>query len=151
MVDPWVSLASTPRCRERLADLAAGARPRVDVDARPQPDAAHGASRRARPGPRAAVQVRAELAGARLQLAVVEQADHGPADRAGQRVAAEGGAVLARPQHAEHVGVRDDGRDRHDAAAERLAEQVDVGDDALGAAREQVRRCGRGPTGSRRR
>ena len=59
-----------------------------------------------------AVQVRAEVAGTAQEVAVVQEPDHRPADRARQRVAAEGAAVLARPQHAEHVGVRDDGRQR---------------------------------------
>ena len=41
MVEPCVSLASTPRAHERLAHLAAGAERRVDVDAGPEPGAAH--------------------------------------------------------------------------------------------------------------
>ena len=41
--------------------------------------------------------------GAALELAGAEQADDGAADRARERVAAEGRAVLARAQHAEHV------------------------------------------------
>ena len=43
----------------------------------------------------------------------------------------------------------DHGRHRHDAAAERLAQEVDVGHDALVVAGERRARCGRGPTGSR--
>ena len=54
----------------------------------------------------------------------------GEADRGGERVATEGGAVLAGAEHAEHVLVADDRGHRHDAAAERLAEQVQVGHDA---------------------
>ena len=50
-------------------------------------------------------------------------------------------AVLAGLEHAEHVAVGDDRRDRHDAAAERLAEHVHVGHDALVVA-------GEGPAGA---
>ena len=42
-------------------------------------------------------------------------------------------------------------RDRHDAAAERLAQHVHVGHARPRARRRRSRRCGRGPTGSRRR
>ena len=59
-------------------------------------------------------------------------------DRRGERVAAERRAVLAGADHAEHVAVRDDGRHGQDAAAERLAEQVHVGHDALAVARERL-------------
>ena len=58
--------------------------------------------------------------------------------RAGQRVAAEGGAVLARIQHAEHLGIREHGRDRIEAAGERLADQGQVGLDALVLLGEQL-------------
>ena len=44
--------------------------------------------------------------------------------------------MLAGLEHAEHVAVADDCRHRHDAAAERLAEHVEVRHDALVVARE---------------
>ena len=67
-----------------------------------------------------------ELAGAPAARTTVD------ADRAGQRVAAEG-ASRARPgcSTPRTSAVGDDRRDRHDAAAERLAEHVHVGHDAL--------------------
>ena len=46
MVEPWVSLASTPRSRQPLARLPAGHQRRVDVDAGPQ---AAARARRRRP------------------------------------------------------------------------------------------------------
>ena len=85
-----------------------------------------------------AVQVLAERRGARSWDSPVASMSHDlEADGGGERVAAERRAVLAGPEHAEHVAVADHGGDGHDAAAERLAEQVQVGHDALAVARER--------------
>ena len=73
----------------------------------------------------------AELASPLLVDPGAEQPDDLAADRAGQRVAAERAAVLTRAQHAEHVAAADHGADRHDPAAERLAEHHQVGLRAL--------------------
>ena len=73
------------------------------------------------------------------------------ADRAGQRVAAERRAVLARLEHAEDVGGGHHGGHRHDAAAERLAQDVHVGHDILVLARERGAGPAEARTGSRRR
>ena len=66
-------------------------------------------------------------------------------DGGGQRVAAERGAVAARAQHAEHVLGGHHRRHRHDPAAERLAQHVDVGDHALEVAGERRARSVPGP------
>src|SRR5690606_1451634 len=57
-------------------------------------------------------------------------------DGRGERVAAEGRAVLTRTDDAQHIAVADDGGNRKDAATERLAEQIEVGNDPLTVARE---------------
>ena len=62
----------------------------------------------------------------------------GAGDGAGQRIAAEGRAVLAGLQHAQHLGVREHGRDRIEAAGQRLADQGQVGLDALVLLGEQL-------------
>ena len=84
------------------------------------------------------LEVLAERAGALLELPRRQHLDDAQSDGGGQRVAAERRAVLARADDAEHVGVADDGREGQDAAAEGLAEQVQVGHDALAVARERL-------------
>ena len=136
IVEPWVSLASTPRAISASQTIrpvpipgstsTPAHRPRVRTPTTPWPSRVSSRSRSSD----------AELGGAGLVLAGAEHLDHGEADRAGQRVAAEGAAVLAGAEHAEDVLVGDDRGDRDDAAAERLAEDVDVGDDALVVAGE---------------
>ena len=112
-----------------LADRTAGGQLRVDVDAGPETGAAHGhhalADQPGQPG----MQVGAQHPGALLLLAGGQQFHHGKADGRRQGVAPEGRAVLAGAEHAEDVPVADDRGDRHDAAAEGLAEQVEVRND----------------------
>ena len=86
---------------------------------------------------RASLQVLAERARARPGTRRSRASARPEAHGRGERIAAEGRAVLAGTEHAEHVAVADDGRDGHDAAAERLAEQVEVGHDADEVARER--------------
>ncbi len=137
---------------ERLAHLAPGARSPGRCRCRPR-------ARRRAPSttpwptscPRRSCRCAPSVARALLRLARREHAHDLEADGRGERVAAERRAVLAGLQHAEHVAVADDRGHRHDAAAERLAEQVEVGHDAHELAREGRIRRGRGPTGSRRR
>src|SRR5690606_20981574 len=100
-----------------FARLAAGHERRVNVDTRPQTATAYLGDTVADELAQAVVQHRTEHASAFLELTGAQQIDHRQADRARERVAAEGGAVLARLQHAEHVGTGDDRRDRHHAAA----------------------------------
>ena len=131
IVEPCVSLASTPRCHQPLAGLAAGHQRRVDVDAGPQAAAATAVT----PcpiSPFRRVCRRSPSSAARAWYSpVFSSAITARADRARQRVAAERRAVLARLQHAEHLVRAGDRGHRHDAAAERLAEDVHVGHDAL--------------------
>ena len=119
-----------------LADLPAGADRGVDVDACPQAAGADADDAVADHRIETRAHDDAEPGGAGLELAGGQHVDDRAADRAGQRVAAEGAAVLAGLEDAEDVAVRHDGRDRDDAAAERLAQDVEVGDDALVVARE---------------
>ena len=123
---------------EPVADLLRRAEVGVHVDAQPQ---AGLADRGGPPGVQQRLQAGAEPlaedARAFLHLAGGQQLDHGRADGAGQRVAAERRPVLAGLEQAEDLAVRDHGRQRHDAAAERLAEHVDVGLDALAVAGER--------------
>ena len=69
--------------------------------------------------------------------AVRQQAQDLAADGARERVAAERAAVLARAETPRTSSRADDRRDRQDAAAERLAEHVDVGLHILVLAREE--------------
>ena len=73
-----------------------------------------------------------------LELAGLQHLDDAQPDRGGERVAAERRAVLAGADDAEHVAVRDDRGEGQDAAAQRLAEQIDVGHDAFAVARERL-------------
>ena len=103
IVAPWVSLTSTPRA----ASASLTARPSPSGGPRPRPPRARRRARRTTPFPTrpASLPCRwAPRSRARCQqIAVLQQPDHRTADRAGQRVAAEGAAVLARSQDAEHV------------------------------------------------
>ena len=114
---------------EQLADVAPGAERGVDVDSRPESCAADGDDAAPEQTLETGVEAHPEQAGAFLRFAGGEHPDHRAADGRGQRVAAEGRAVLARSEDAEDVRVADDRRDGDDAAAERLAEQVEVGHD----------------------
>ena len=62
-------------------------------------------------------------------------------DGAGERIAAEGRAVLAGLQHAQHLGVREHGRHRIEAARQRLADQRHVGLDPLVLLGQQLARA----------
>ena len=77
------------------------------------------------------MQLRAQPPGPVLVLAGAQQPDHRATDRAGQRVAAERRPVLARAQHAEYVAPANHGGDRYHAAAQSLAQDVQVGNDPL--------------------
>ena len=83
-----------------------------------------------------AIEGRGQLARTLLGLAGPEQLHHGAPDGRRQRVAAERGPVAARVEHAEHLLGGHHRRDRDDPTAERLAQHVDVGDDALEVAGE---------------
>ncbi len=70
------------------------------------------------------------------QPAVGQQPQHLAPDSARERVPAEGAAVLARAQHAEHVVAADDCRQGQDPASERLSEHVEVRPHVLVVTRE---------------
>ena len=133
-----------------LADVPAGAQLGADVDPRPQPPGPHRVDAVADELAEAGGQPGAEGRRPLLELARVQHRDHLPADRGGQRVAAEGRAVGARGDHLEHVAVGRDRRHRVEPAAQRLAEDVDVRARPPRGRRRRCARCGRGRTGSRR-
>ena len=110
IVEPCVSLASTPRATSRSQT----SRPLISAGSmstpahRPRPRTATTPCHAAGPiRPRSrSCRTRAELPGPAWNSPVAEQLDHRRADRAGERVAAERRAVLAGLEHAEHVRVR---------------------------------------------
>ena len=127
-----------PALHQPFGDLPAGEALRGHVHPRPQPAPPH-RPHRARGGqrPQPAVQVLPELRGAPLELAGAQHRDDLQGHRAGQRVPAERGAVLAGPEDAQHRAGRHHRGDRQHPAAQRLAEQVHVRDDALVLQRER--------------
>ena len=136
IVWPCVSLTSTPRASRRSAISrpvpTAGSmsipaqRPATRMPVTPWPTSS--ASFASRCSPRAAARV--------WNSPGLEHLDDPQSDGGRERVAAERRAVLAGTDDPEDVLVRDDGREGQDAAAQRLAEQVHVGHDALAVARE---------------
>ena len=84
------------------------------------------------------MQVRAQFAERSDHLLVDEHAQRGARDGAGQRVAAEGAAVVAGLEHAHNLARCEDGRDRIEAAGERLADDEHVRRDALVHVGEQL-------------
>ena len=127
IVDPCVSLTSTPRsASRRLSSLpvpSAGSMstpahsPRPRTASTPWPISARSRQCSRSPSSRCAL----------LEFAASQHRHHGAADRGGKRVAAERRAVLAWMQHPENVAVGHHRGQRHHAAAQRLAEQIDVG------------------------
>jgi len=83
------------------------------------------------------LEVGADLARALHQPFVNQHAQGGAADSRAERVAAEGAAVVARPQQAQHLAVGQHGRDGVEAAAERLAQRDHVRPDAFVVAAQQ--------------
>ena len=131
IVLPWVSLASTPRSIRSQADLRPVPQRRVDVDAGPQAQPADRGDAGADELGEPAVQVRAESrarAPARSPVASSPTTVRPTAQASGLPPKVEpcwpGWSTPSTSPVGHHGG------DRHDAAAEGLAEQVDVGDDA---------------------
>ena len=133
------------------AHFLAGGQRRFDVDAGPQSEAAHRHHTVADQPPQPPMQMRAQFRRTELEFPPRQHGNHCSADRRGQRIAAERRAVFARMQHAEDLAVCDHGRQRNHAAAQRLAEQVDVRYDAPAVAGERVAGATPAPTGFRRR
>ncbi len=131
-----------PPLQQLLGDLPAGAVPRGDVDAGPQPTPTH---RRhpPRPGQRAQLpqQMLTELRRPLLELTRPQNRDHLQRHRTGQRVPAERRPVLPGPEHPQHIRRRHHRRHRHDPTAERLAEQIHIRHHPLVLAREGTTRA----------
>ncbi len=113
---------------QQFAHLTTRTERGVDVDPRPEACPANGDDTAADEAFEAGVETHPEQSRAFLGFAGGEHPDHCAADGSRQRVAPERRPVLARPQDPEDVRVADDCRHRDDAAAERFAEQVQVGD-----------------------
>ena len=118
-------LGEDPKLSEPFAHGTSGQA--GELDACPQAAPAHLGDRRCRQAGEPVVHVGAKERRTPLELARSQHRDHLTRDRAGQRVPAERGPVLTRPEHAKHGAARHDRGDRHDPAAKRLAEQVYVG------------------------
>ncbi len=74
-------------------------------------------------------------------MLLVEDTQGGPRDSAAERVAAVRAAVAARIEDIHHVAAADDGRDRVEAAGQRLAQDVEVRRDVLVLAGEPSTRA----------
>ena len=125
----------------------------VELDAPDQARAAHVDDRpgTAAPAPRASAPNHSPVSATRAtsppSTSSVEDRE---AEAAGDRVAAEGRAVVARLHEPVEPRPGQDGAER-EPAAERLGERHDVGHDARPPGRRRGGRSGRGRTGSRRR
>ena len=122
-----VSLQSTPA----LQRFAVGPRRRIQLDADPQPLAAHFAHMRAAKRSQLLEEVSAQLGGALDQLLVDQHPQRGARHGAAQRIAAEGAAVIAGLEDAQHFLRRQHRRHRIEAARQRLADDHHVGLHAL--------------------
>ena len=116
---------------QRLADVTTGAETRINVNPGPQAarsEREHAATDHAiQPVP----QLNAEPGCPLLVVAGLQQSDYCPPDSAGERVATEGAAMLARLQDTKHVMISNYRGQRHDATAQRLTQQVDISRDLL--------------------
>ncbi len=117
--------------QQPLADLPPRAQRGVHVDPRPQAAGAEGPDPPAHQRRQAVAQHDAQLGRPPLVLARLQQPHHRGAHRRRQRVPAERRAVRARAQHAQHLAPAHHRGHRHDAAAQRLAQQHQVGGDLL--------------------
>jgi hypothetical protein len=117
-------LAQQSPVLERLAQRPGGP---LQLDADPEAAAPQVAHDR-RPDPfEVRQEIRPELLGPARELLVLNDLERGARDGARERVAAERAAVVARPEHAEHLARRQDRRDRIEPAGERLADHEHVG------------------------
>ncbi|KAG1249459.1 hypothetical protein G6F65_019121 [Rhizopus arrhizus] len=117
-------------CLQAFAAAARAARIGLELHCQHQAastDLAHGAGQGAQPFQKIGADCRRVLDHAFVGQHLQRGAGHG----AGQRIAAEGAAMLARLEHAQHVGVGQHGGHRIEAARQRLADQRDIGFDAF--------------------
>jgi len=124
-------LAQDPLVAQLLAETPGATRFRVELDADPEALAADLLDVRRVDGGEPRQQVVAELGRALDQLLLDQDAQRLARHRRAQRVAAERRAVVAGLEHVHHVALGEHARDRVEAAGERLADDRDVGPDAL--------------------
>ena len=126
--DSAVTLITRPASK-RLADQAAAGP--VEHDSHHQPLAAEfdEAGHALQLGHEAIAQLRAQAAGILHQLVVFHDVDRGEGSPHGQRISAEGGAVVAGLEDLGSRAMRHDGADRH-ARAEALGQRHHVRNDA---------------------
>src|SRR5829696_5235305 len=96
-------LGEDPAGHQGFGGLAAGHQSRIDVDPGPQASATNGGDSLPHKVLQARVETLAELAGALLVFAFLQQFDDFETDRASERVTTEGGAVLAGLEHVEDI------------------------------------------------
>ena len=150
MVWPWVSLARMPRVAQRLDQRPRRAGVGVQLDRQHQAAAAHLAHPVARGSPRGRPEVGAELGRALDQPLLDQHPQRGARHGAGERVAAEGRAVLAglqrrRARRCSRAPPRP-GRSRRRAPCRSASRRPRC----PRAPRPAACRCGRARSGSRR-
>ena len=111
--------------------FAEGAGGGVELDADPEAFAADFGDVRAAEIFEEVDRVVAEFGGAGGEVFVDDDAEGGAGDGAGERVAAEGAAMVAGVEDAEDLARGEDGGDGVEAAGERLANDDDVGRDVF--------------------
>ena len=126
--------------RQRLTDFAARSQQRINVNACPQSPGSYGDHPATNHGIQPLPHPQPEPGSSLLVFPCLEQPHDGETQSTGERIAAECAAVLARLQHAQHIMISNDCGYRNDAATKRLAQQVDIGDDALVLAGEGTAR-----------
>ena len=130
-------MLSTPAASRPSQTWRARGVGRIDLDADQQALAAHFGDRRVVDRAQLGEQLVAAHARLLAQALAQQQVERGDADRRGERVAAEGAAVVAGMEDRHDLLAGEEGADRQQAAAERLAEHQAVGADAFVVAGEQ--------------
>ncbi len=108
----------------------------IDLGADPEATSAHLAGEAYRHRDEPLLHIGAELGRAFDELLLLDDGQRFMADCGGECVAAEGRAVRAGREHVHQRALADERRDRQHAAAQRLAENEAVGDDAFVLERE---------------
>ncbi len=124
-------LAEQPGFLEFFAILACAAGVFVEFDTDKQPASANFLDFRVVDFPEPFHEIRAHFFGVLDELVFGQDFEGGAGHGAGERVAAEGGAVFTRLEHAEDLGVGEDGGDGVKAARQGLAYEREVGFDVF--------------------